>query len=136
MRKLLLDTNAYVAFKEGRPAAVEVMRLAAEIGICSVVIGELLAGFVCGNRESRNRLELARFCASPRVRRIFIDDETPELYALIYKQLKSIGQPIPTNDLWIAATAMQQGSAVFTYDKHFDAIANLAVCRKAEDLLP
>jgi predicted nucleic acid-binding protein len=136
MNKLLLDTNAYVAFKQGRPEAIEILRLAAGIGICSIVMGELLAGFVSGTKEAENRVELARFCASPRVTLLPADHETAEFYARIFKQLKALGQPIPTNDLWIAAIAMQHGCAVFTYDKHFAAVANLAVCHRVADLLP
>jgi predicted nucleic acid-binding protein len=29
------------------------------------------------------------------------------------------GTPIPTNDLWIAASAMQHGLKVLTTDKHY-----------------
>ena len=136
MKKVLLDTNAYVAFKKGKPGAIEILQMAGSIGICSVVLGELLSGFVNGSKETLNRLELAHFFDSPRVLLLPVDDETAEFYARIFHQLKRKGRPIPTNDLWIAAAAMQHGYAVFSYDKHFQDIENLPSCHHPTDLLP
>ncbi len=136
MKKILLDTNAYVAFKNGRDDAVDVIRLAEKVGISVIVLGELLAGFVIGGKEARNRQELIEFFSSPRVSLFMIDDETTEYYARIFRQLRKDGLPIPTNDLWIAATALQHGCAVFTYDKHFLAVNNLIICQTPSDLLP
>ncbi len=136
MKKILLDTNAYVAFKNGRDDAVDVIRLAEKVGISVIVLGELLAGFVIGGKEARNRQELNEFLSSPRVSLFMIDDETTEYYARIFRQLRKDGLPIPTNDLWIAATALQHGCAVFTYDKHFLAVNNLIICQTPSDLLP
>lgn len=136
MKKILLDTNAYVAFKKGNPDAIETLQLAEIIGICPVVLGELLAGFVNGSKETGNRLEMARFFDSPRVELLQLDNETAEFYAQIFHQLKNKGKPIPTNDLWIAASAIQHGYAIFTYDKHFLNIENLLICCNPADLLP
>ena len=136
MKKILLDTNAYVAFKNGMDDAVEVIRLAENVGISVIVLGELLAGFVTGSKEAGNRQELSEFLSSPRVSLFMIDDEITEYYARIFRQLRKDGLPIPTNDLWIAATALQHGCAIFTYDKHFSAVNNLITCRMPSDLLP
>jgi tRNA(fMet)-specific endonuclease VapC len=136
MRKILLDTNAYVAFKNGNQDAIEIIRLAAEIGMSLVVLGELLAGFVAGGKEMKNRQELDKFLSSPRITIIPIDEETPEFYARIFKQLKVDGQLIPINDLWIAASALQHGYAVLTYDKHFYAVKNLITCRTPAEIVP
>jgi len=136
MKKILLDTNGYAAFKNGVDDAVEIIRLAEKIGMSVVVLGELIAGFVVGRKESQNRLELNEFLSSPRVSLLFVDDETTEYYARIFSQLREDGLPIPTNDLWIAATALQHGYAVFTYDKHFSAVNNLITCQTPSDILP
>ena len=136
MKNILLDTNAYVAFKRGVQGAVDIVRLSEQIGVSIIVMGELLAGFVSGGQENRNRKEFSEFLSSPRVRIFPADDETVEYYARIFRQLKNKGKPIPTNDLWIAATAMQHGFAVFTYDNHFSNIDNLLVCRSPETILP
>ena len=136
MKKVLLDTNAYVAFKKGNPDAIRILQLAEVIAISSVVLGELIAGFVNGAKEAVNRRELARFFDSSRVILLPVNDETAEFYARIFHQLKRKGKPIPTNDLWIAASAMQYGYTIFTFDKHFQNIENLLSCNKPSDLLP
>jgi tRNA(fMet)-specific endonuclease VapC len=89
------------------------------------VLGELLSGFKGGAKESINRSELEQFLDSPRVSIIQLDEETAEFYAKIYWDIKRKGKPIPTNDLWIAASAMRHGLALFTYDEHFDNVAGL-----------
>ena len=65
------------------------------------------------------------FLDSPRVELIAIDDDTADYYAKIFCDLKSRGQPIPTNDLWIASSAMQHGLALYTLDVHFQKIDGL-----------
>ncbi len=136
MKKILLDTNAYAAFKNGNKDAIEIIRLVEKIGISSIVLGELIAGFILGNREELNRKELSEFLCSPRVTLLLIDNETSEYYARIFQQLRKKGQPIPTNDLWIAATSIQHGFTIFTYDKHFSDIDNLIICQSPEMLYP
>jgi len=122
IRGILLDTNAYAAFKRGSPEAVDILRHVPLIGLNSVVLGELLSGFAVGTHETRNRQELKEFLASDRVDIFSIGYGTAEHYASIYKNLKQIGKPIPTNDMWIAATALEFGLAVFSYDNHFKVV--------------
>ncbi len=136
MKRILIDTNAYAAFKRGDPQALAVLRRAPEIGLCPTVLGELLAGFACGSKAARNRRELDEFLRTPRVRQLAIDAETAEHYAAIFAGLSRKGRPVPTNDLWIAAVAMQHGYAVFSLDVHFTAIQNLIAGRQLEDFLP
>lgn len=125
MKKILLDTNAYAAFKRNDPVALEVMRSSEYIGVNTIVLGELYSGFKGGNRENRNRKELAQFLDSPRVETVMIDEETSEFYAKIYWDLKTKGKPVPSNDMWVAASAMRHGLALFTFDGHFKNIDGL-----------
>jgi tRNA(fMet)-specific endonuclease VapC len=125
MKKILLDTNTYAAFKQNREDVIETIQHVDYIGINSIVFGELLAGFKGGKREAQNRKELDGFLDSPRVDQIAINDETAEYYAKIFCDLKSRGLPVPTNDLWIAASAMQHGLALYTLDVHFQKINGL-----------
>jgi tRNA(fMet)-specific endonuclease VapC len=136
VKNILIDTNGYTAYKNGRPEAVTILQVAEQIGISVIVLGELLAGFAGGNRKKQNRQELAQFLSSPRVKVLLIDDQTTEYYARIFQQLKKDGRPIPTNDLWIAATAMQHACALFSFDNHFNVVTNLIICTSPEDLLP
>lgn len=136
MRRVLLDTNAYVAFKRGDEAVVELIRLADEIVLSSVVLGELLAGFAAGEREAACREELARFLASRRVTVVSVDEGTADAYARVFALLRRKGRPIPVNDLWIAASALQHGLHLVTFDQRFAAIEGLAVATTPSQLVP
>ena len=120
--RILLDTSAYIAFLKGHPGIKQAIQKADEINLNPVVMGELLAGFMKGRRASQNREILQEFMESPRVRLMAIDEETSERYASIFNYLREKGTPIPTNDLWIAATAMQYGLRVVTTDRHFQQV--------------
>jgi tRNA(fMet)-specific endonuclease VapC len=117
--RVMLDTSAYIAFLKGHPGVKQEIQKADEINLNPIVLGELLAGFMKGKRESRNRDILEEFLGSPRERIREVDEETSERYATIFVYLRDMGTPIPTNDLWIAATAMQFGLRVVTTDWHF-----------------
>lgn len=125
MKKILIDTNAYAAFKQNNPGAVDIIRKSEFIGMNTIVLGELLGGFKGGSRETQNKNELDQFLDSPRVAIIQIDEETAEYYAGIYWTLKQKGKPVPVNDMWVAASAMRHGLSLFTYDEHFKNINGL-----------
>lgn len=125
MRRIIIDTNVYVAFKRSVRNVVKLLRGVEYIGINIVVIGELYSGFKGGHKETLNRTELEEFLDTPRVDVIPIDEITAEFYAQIYWNLKRKGHSVPTNDMWIAASALQHGLALFTLDAHFKAIDGL-----------
>lgn len=127
MSRILLDTSALSAFFRGHEGVAETVRAARRIAITPVVLGELYAGFRGGSRSIQNRELLQRFLASPRVRRLLVDSETADRYALIYDGLRRAGTPIPTNDIWIAASAMQFGLLLVTTDEHYRHVAQVAL---------
>jgi predicted nucleic acid-binding protein len=125
MKRSLIDTNCYVAFKREQQSVVDLLRQVEYIGMCTVVLGELLAGFRCGSREAENRREMYQFMDSPRVEVLNVDEETADFYAGVFRALKEKGRPIPTNDLWIAAVTLRHGLALATLDEHFRHIDGL-----------
>lgn len=125
MKKVMMDTNIYSLAMKGEPQVVDVLQRMEQIGISAVSIGELFSGFRAGSREKRNREELEIFLDSPRVLVHSIEVETADFYAAIVNQLKSAGTPVPTNDIWIAASAFQHGYKLFSNDKHFRFIHGL-----------
>ncbi|MBM5797283.1 MAG: type II toxin-antitoxin system VapC family toxin [Cyanobacteria bacterium K_Offshore_0m_m2_072] len=46
------------------------------------------------------------------------------------------GRPIPTNDIWIAASALERGAALFSFDDHFKQIDGLRVVQSWPETLP
>jgi len=125
--RICLDTSGYSAFKRGHGGALEAVQRAEALVLPAVVIGELLAGFRMGRREATNRRELDRFLESPRVRVVLLDAETGQRYAEIVSYLCDHGRPIPTNDIWIAASAMQWGLRVLTSDGHFALLPQISL---------
>jgi tRNA(fMet)-specific endonuclease VapC len=124
---ILIDTNAYTAFKRSSPEAIHVIQNAPQLALPIIVVGELLAGFAAGQREQKNKQELEQFLASSRVALLLADKKTTEFYANIYASLRAKGQPIPTNDLGIAALALQYNSPLFSFDSHFQNVTGLTV---------
>lgn len=124
--RILLDTSAYSAFKRGHPEIKRALQQAEEVALNPVVLGELLAGFMVGKR-TRNELELSNFLSSPRVRIFTIDEDTAARYGVIVNALRVAATPVPTNDVWIGATAMQHGLRIVTTDGHFLKVTQVIV---------
>ncbi len=125
--KVMLDTSAYSAYLRENAGVRRALQEADEIYLNPLVLGELFAGFARGSREKKNRDILREFLASPRVQVAVIDEETAERYTAIISYLWSKGTPIPTSDLWIAATAMQYGLKMITTDNHFRNVPQIIV---------
>lgn len=135
MRPVLIDTNAFSAIKKGDASIIEILQIAEVIAMSPVVIGELIFGFDNGSRSKQNRLELQKFLESPRVTILPILSETAHYFSQVMLSLKKKGNPIPSNDVWIAAQALEHGCVVCTYDKHFRAIEGLAVASSLSELI-
>jgi tRNA(fMet)-specific endonuclease VapC len=131
---ILIDTNAYAAVHRGDANAEAIVLRSPRIGVSIVVLGEILAGIRAGTRQRQNRDELSRFLASRRVELLLLDEPIAERYANIMAQLRAAGKPIPTNDIWIAASALEHGFAVYSYDRHFQVVPGLQVVTKPADL--
>ena len=125
MNSILIDTNIYSEAMRGNAAVVDTLRRIPHIGFSSISVGELLSGFKSGNREQKNRQELSAFLASPRVMLYTVDKDTAEHYSSVQHRLRKKGTPIPTNDIWITAVALQHSLPVYTMDKHFNKVDDL-----------
>ena len=127
MIRILLDTSAYSAFFRGHEEIKQALQQAEEIYLNPVIIGELKAGFLKGKDKKKNERLLQEFLASPRVKVLTVDEDTSDRYAVIWNTLRLSGTPITTNDLWIAASAMQYGLTVVTTDSDFSKVSSVLV---------
>lgn len=130
--RISLDTNVYPALKRGRAEAENVVRRSEEVILSTVVLGELAHGFIKGSRYQSNRRVLEEFLSNPLVRVVDVTPTTADYFGRIAADLDRRGRPIPTNDIWIAAHAMETGADLVSYDPHFGEIQafswiNLAV---------
>lgn len=124
--KLAIDANRYTDFCVGDEHAIQIIRSAEEICVPLIVLAELRAGFANGRRRADNETLLTRFLNVSRTRVIAPDEQTTHFYADIHAALRQKGRPIPTNDLWIAALAIQHDLVLFGRNAHFDHVARLA----------
>jgi tRNA(fMet)-specific endonuclease VapC len=125
MRAILLDTNAYTKYLRGDPRVLEALAGAGLVHMSIIVLGELFSGFRSGSKERTNRRILEAFLAKPVVRILDATRDTADYFSLIKSSLARSGQPIPLNDVWIAAHALETGSVLVTYDAHFKSVPGL-----------
>lgn len=120
---LILDTNALSAFADGDRDLQLAIGNQMNLAMPAVVLGEYLFGL----RQSRHRPQYERWLQAhlPLFSLLPIDHGTAGSYAEIRLELKAAGQPIPTNDVWIAALARQYDYAIATRDSHFKAVRGL-----------
>jgi len=124
--KVLLDTNAYSRLMRGDPHVSALVQRSEGVLMSMVVIGELLYGFRYGRRYAENRAQLEDFLAEPITCTLAVNLDTAERFGTIAGALRRKGRPIPTNDVWIAAHAVQAGAELLSYDAHFEAVEGLS----------
>ena len=126
--KLALDTNAYSALQLGNaPKLKELVDQAELLALPFAVDAELRAGFSKGQRATDNFAKLQLFQSLDRVKILWPNAYTNELYAQIWTELSKKGKPVPTNDVWIAAVCIQNQFSLATLDAHFNSIPLLHI---------
>ena len=123
--RILVDTSAFSAFKRGNPAVTKALQEADEVIVPVVALGELSAGFAMGSHTRKNERELQEFLASPSVRVHDVDLSVAQRYGAVVKAMRLQGTPIPTNDLWIAACALEAGARILSLDAHFEKVPGM-----------
>ena len=119
MNSVLPDTNVLIdLFTGGRDFERE-LSSADRILVTPTVVGEFLAGVRNSARDAVRRQAFESFLDDPVVELVVHDRETGIYYASVHRFLKDAGTPIPQNDVWIAASALQHGATVLTRDSHF-----------------
>ena len=118
---MILDTNALSAAADADPALIAILARADQIAIPVIVLGEYRYGIA----QSRNRATFERWLAALLGDCLVLDitEPTTHHYAEIVLELKRIGKPIPTNDLWIAALCRQHSLPLLSRGGHFDHVS-------------
>lgn len=117
--RAILDTNVYSAVRHGDQSALECLARADRVCMSVVVMGEILFGAEAGSQTQRNQDDLDEFLSEPQVDVLDVTQETAAWYGRIKAALRKKGKPIPDNDAWIAAHAMEHSASVISYDEHF-----------------
>jgi tRNA(fMet)-specific endonuclease VapC len=125
--RLLVDTNRYAVIIGNKRENVEYLSQAEEVWLSLITIGELLAGFALGTQREYHEQRLEEVIHAQGVGVLAPDLETARVYARVHRELRQQGRPIPTNDMWIAAQALQHQLTLDTRDGHFQHVPGLTL---------
>lgn len=123
--RVALDTNRLTDLFRGDRELAKRLGTCEEVWIPLFVLGEMKAGFYGGRERGRNEALLQKLLAKTTVNILLPGVETAEAYGRLFVQLKRAGTPIPNNDLWIAALALEHSLVLVTRDRHFERIPQL-----------
>lgn len=123
--RVALDTNRLTDLFQGDMALAERLAICVEVWIPLIVLAEMKAGFYGGNQQDKNGVLLQKLLAKPTAGILYPGRQTAEHYARLFVQLRRAGTPIPDNDLWIAALAIEHNLSLITRDAHFERIPQL-----------
>lgn len=123
--RLLIDSNRFIDFCAGVPEVIDTFERASLLVVPFTVLAEIRAGGFLARRGEAQVRTLNELLNQPGVRTAHSTDGTTHHYAAIYSQLRRKGTPIPTNDIWIAAIALEHNLVVYTKDAHFDLIPSV-----------
>ncbi|MAT54649.1 MAG: VapC toxin family PIN domain ribonuclease [Saprospirales bacterium] len=119
------DTNIVIALFKNDEKVISKLKKANQICLPSIVLGELYYGANNSIKKVENTLKINTLANVVNV--LHCDKETASFYGAIKYNLKKAGTPIPENDIWIAAVAMQKGLTLVSRDRHFESIPGLSL---------
>lgn len=121
----LLDTNIVIGLFADDKAIVERLAAAESVSVPAVVLGELFFGALNSAKPTDNVARIEQFAAQAYV--LDCEETTAKTYGVVKHGLKLKGRPIPENDIWIAALAIQHSMTLISRDKHFSEVDGLQV---------
>ena len=123
--KLLLDTNIVIELFRGNQVVIAMLDKQENIYLPTAALGELYLGAYRSTNVSKKLQEIKSFLESCIV--LYTDAITSDKYAVIKTALLNRGKPIPENDIWIAATALQYKIPLYTFDRHFEEVEGITL---------
>ncbi len=120
---LLLDSSVVIRHFRGGRELLGALDNFEVFYLPYVVLAELYAGAYRSLRSERNLQQISSFLDAVDV--LLPDEETPLVYGRVASELAQKGTPIPQNDIWIAAIALQTGLPLATEDNHFRTVSGL-----------
>ena len=123
--KVCLDTNAYSNLRRGNERLLALLNECDEILMPAATCAELMYGFLRGGKLTENESLLNSFLDEEHVSFQPVTQSIAERWSYVKAALAKKGKPIPENDIWIAATALETGARLVSYDHHFDHVGGL-----------
>jgi len=120
---VILDTNAVSALFTGDAALGKLLSGRPRHELPTIVIGEYRYGLARSRFRRTLQPLLDDLIAESVVLEVGLG--TAEAYATVRERLRRRGRPIPENDVWISALAIEHGLDVVSRDAHFDFVEGL-----------
>jgi tRNA(fMet)-specific endonuclease VapC len=125
--RLVLDTSAYARMRRGNDEVLSLLARAETVLVPTIVLGELEAGFRLGTRAAENRVILNEFMDEPFTAVLEVTPAVARVYGELFAGLRTAGTPIPINNVWIAACAIEARARLVTFDRDFERVGSLEV---------
>lgn len=125
--RVVLDTSAYSRLRGADDTVISLLAAAEVVLVPTVVIGELEAGFRLGTRLADNQARLGEFLREPFVGELPVTRDVASRYGQLFAELRKAGTPVPVNDVWIAATTLDAGAHLITFDRDFERFPSLSL---------
>ncbi len=123
--RLVLDTSAFSHMRAGHEETLAIIGAAERLLLPVIVLGELEAGFTLGSRTRENQIALSEFLGETFVSALEVTPEVGRRYGRLFAALRRQGTPIPVNDIWIAACALESGAPLLSFDRDFERVSEL-----------
>jgi tRNA(fMet)-specific endonuclease VapC len=125
VQRIVMDTSAYSHMRIGHPELDDLLASAEALLIPVTVLGELEGAFELGSRAGVNRRALTEFLSESFVSILPTTPDVARRYGQIFARQRRSGRPVPVNDMWIAASAIDCGGHLVTFDKDFGRVEGL-----------
>ncbi len=135
MNAVMLDTNVLIDLFHDPDSFLEELGDYEEVLLPSIVLGEFRAGLSSTKKDREIEDVLSAYLKNPAVKTAPVTERTTLYYANVFRELKAKGRPIPQNDVWIAATALECGVPLLTYDSHFSAVPMLRLIDRQSQMI-
>lgn len=122
----LLDADWLIDYLKGKDEALRTLTPLFEqgrLGVSIIAYGEVYEGLLDARDNERVLAALSDVLAGAPI--LGLDMQTARTFAGLRSDLRGRGQPIPDDDLWIAATALRYDLTLVSRDKHFERIPAL-----------
>jgi tRNA(fMet)-specific endonuclease VapC len=124
---ILLDSSVVIAHFRGTIDLFQLVAPAEPLFMPLVALGELWKGALKSADPPEHHAKIAALLKIVAV--LSPDMLTAKYYSQAVVDLEAKGLPIPENDLWIAAVALELDMPLATRDAHFDWIDGLTVLK-------
>ncbi len=120
---ILADTNIFIDLMKGDTAIAEKLESFSKVYLSPIVLSELYFGAYRSANPTKHLAKITIVVQNSKL--LTVDAETAEIYVAIKLALLSKGNPIPENDIWISASALQHNLFLYTNDNHFKQVKGI-----------